>query len=255
MEPDILLADEVLAVGDMEFQERCLQRVEEGGREGMTVLFVSHDMDAITRLCDRVLWLNAGEIVRLGDPEAVVAEYQASAWSSINRRRQTKKATGHVCAAGELLFVRLTSARGKEVGALRVGDEAWLHVGYRTTMPGVQVRAQIDVATNGQAAFRSVQPEPPLIAAPGEGIAKVRIPPHLLNETNYSVSASLAFLGADRPYTCLLDNAVSFHVYDQADGSSARGKYSGRMPGAVAPKLEWASELPDRPALAAEPLS
>ena len=249
MDPDILLADEVLAVGDLEFQERCLQRVQEGGRAGMTVLFVSHDMEAITRLCDRVLWINAGEIMRIGDPAEVVAEYQASAWSSINRRRQTKKATGNICAAGELLFVRLTSERGKELGALRVSDEAWIHVGYRTTLPNVRVRAQIDVATAGHAAFRSVQPDPPQMATPGEGIARVKIPAHLLNESSYSVSASLAFFDADKPYTCLLDNALSFQVYDQSGEQSARGSYKGRMPGVVAPRLEWSATLAE-PSLA-----
>ena len=67
MNPELLLADEVLAVGDLDFQERCLDRVKQAGRAGMSVLFVSHDMPSITRLCDRVLWLNAGEIVKIGD--------------------------------------------------------------------------------------------------------------------------------------------------------------------------------------------
>ena len=73
MNPDILLADEVLAVGDIDFQERCLERVKQAGRDGMSVLFVSHDMAAISRLCTRVLWLNAGEIVKLGELTAILA--------------------------------------------------------------------------------------------------------------------------------------------------------------------------------------
>ena len=58
MNPQILLADEILAVGDQAFQERCLQKVAELAREGLTVLFVSHDMDAIMRICNRVMWLH-----------------------------------------------------------------------------------------------------------------------------------------------------------------------------------------------------
>ena len=81
MNPRILLADEILAVGDLNFQDRCLQRVEEAGRNGLTVLFVSHDMDAILRVCNRVMWLNAGEIVKDGDPEEVVDEYQNAVWT------------------------------------------------------------------------------------------------------------------------------------------------------------------------------
>ena len=74
MRPDILLADEVLAVGDIEFQERCLERVKQAGQAGMSVLFVSHDMDAIARLCDRVMWINAGQVVKIGTPDEVVTD-------------------------------------------------------------------------------------------------------------------------------------------------------------------------------------
>ena len=66
MNPQILLADEILAVGDQAFQERCLQKVAELGRDGLTVLFVSHDMDAIMRICNRVMWLHQGAIRRIG---------------------------------------------------------------------------------------------------------------------------------------------------------------------------------------------
>src|SRR5207244_12740531 len=57
MQPDILLADEILAVGDIAFQERCLERVAEEAQRGLTVLFVSHDLSALARLCDRIVWL------------------------------------------------------------------------------------------------------------------------------------------------------------------------------------------------------
>jgi ABC-type polysaccharide/polyol phosphate transport system ATPase subunit len=66
MQPDILLADEILAVGDIAFQERCLQRVAEEAKKGLTVLFVSHDMAAIARLCEQVLWLDAGQVKKIG---------------------------------------------------------------------------------------------------------------------------------------------------------------------------------------------
>ena len=239
MRPDILLADEVLAVGDLEFQQRCLERVKDSGRAGMTVLFVSHDMEAITELCDRVLWINAGQMMGIGPPDQIVPEYQASAWSSINRRRQTKKSGGHVCKAGEILFVRLLSKKGKEVGAIRVEDEVWLHIGFRTTTANLEVRAQVDVMARGTLAFRSVQPAPQLIEQAGDGIAKVRIPAHLLAETTYTVNTSLAFFEPEQAHTCALDGALAFHVYDSAKGDSARGSYKGQMRGTVAPRLEW----------------
>jgi lipopolysaccharide transport system ATP-binding protein len=75
MDADILLADEVLAVGDAAFQERCLERVKEAQRSGLTVVFVSHDMVAIRRISDRVLWLEGGHVAGFGPPDEVVDRY------------------------------------------------------------------------------------------------------------------------------------------------------------------------------------
>jgi ABC-type polysaccharide/polyol phosphate transport system ATPase subunit len=74
--PDILLADEILAVLDEEFRERFLERLLEAAKAGMTTLIVSKDMATLARLCDLVLWLDAGQIVKCGDPTSVVTEYQ-----------------------------------------------------------------------------------------------------------------------------------------------------------------------------------
>ncbi len=75
LEPEILIVDEVLAVGDAEFQQKCLNKMEDVGKSGRTVLFVSHNMGAISRLCDRVIWLNKGRIVQDGDADEVIAAY------------------------------------------------------------------------------------------------------------------------------------------------------------------------------------
>ncbi len=78
-DPDLLLVDEVLAVGDHAFQEKCIGRIEELRRAGTTLLFVSHDAGMVRRLCDRVLWLRSGELVADGDPATTLAAYEAGA--------------------------------------------------------------------------------------------------------------------------------------------------------------------------------
>ena len=75
LEPDILLVDEVLAVGDMAFQQKCLGKMGEVAKQGRTVLFVSHQLSGIAQLCSRALLLDHGGIVKEGDPEAVIAYY------------------------------------------------------------------------------------------------------------------------------------------------------------------------------------
>ncbi|MGE5614821.1 MAG: ABC transporter ATP-binding protein [Bacillota bacterium] len=76
VEPDILIVDEALAVGDIRFQQKCLRKIEEF-KKSKTVIFVSHSLSDINRLCERVIWLDQGEIVNIGDPYEVSKEYQA----------------------------------------------------------------------------------------------------------------------------------------------------------------------------------
>ncbi len=78
LEPEILLVDEVLAVGDAEFQQRCLGRMEDFSGTGRTVLFVSHNMQTINQLCNRVIWLDEGRIAEDGEPSRVVTNYLQS---------------------------------------------------------------------------------------------------------------------------------------------------------------------------------
>ncbi len=233
MNPDILLADEVLAVGDIDFQERCLDRVKQAGRAGMSVLFVSHDMEAINRLCDRVLWLNAGEIVKIGTPSEVVAEYQNAAWSMTSRRIKDTRSGGHKNELGELAFVMLAAADGREVGAVKVDDEVLLKIGLRLDRPGLEVSFMVHVHTHGTLAFRS-RSEVYAIAETGVFLAMVRVPPNLLGETIYTVSVDAIIVkpGEGR-FPISAFNALSFQVFDSA--TTRRD----RLGGVVAPKLEW----------------
>src|SRR3989441_2975957 len=103
LEPEILLVDEVLAVGDAEFQRRCLGRMEDFGDEGRTVLFVSHNMQTIAQLCDRVILLDGGQVVRDGPSADVVAHYL-----------QSERGTG-----SEQVWPDLATAPGADYGRLR----------------------------------------------------------------------------------------------------------------------------------------
>ena len=76
LEPEILLVDEVLAVGDLEFQKKCLGKMEEVSGSGRTIVFVSHQMNQIRRLCQRVFWIDGGQILQWGDAGEVIAAYE-----------------------------------------------------------------------------------------------------------------------------------------------------------------------------------
>ena len=121
LEPEVLLIDEVLAVGDHEFQQRCMGRIEDISESGRTVVFVSHDMQAIARLCDRAYWLDSGRVVADGPSEEIVAQYLQSASGTAIAWQNPK--LGEPCRPDE--FVRLE--------ALRVVDQQGETVGTSTS--------------------------------------------------------------------------------------------------------------------------
>ncbi len=79
--PDILILDEILAVGDAGFQQKCLARVEDFRRAGTSILLVSHDLETIASYCDRVAWLEHGKLVAVGTPEAVLEPFHEAVMS------------------------------------------------------------------------------------------------------------------------------------------------------------------------------
>jgi lipopolysaccharide transport system ATP-binding protein len=233
MNPDVLLADEVLAVGDLEFQERCLNRVAEASRQGITVLFVSHDMAAISRLCTRGVMLNGGALVKDGSTDEIVELYQEGAWTRARRGRRNARNE-----IGELMFVKLTSPDGREIGAARWADDVCITCGFRIDQAGVFVRPAFDLFARGVLAFRALEPQEIEVTASGLFTATLRVPGGLLAETVYSVNAAINVRlpdGTNRPIAD--QNALTFRVYDVAE--SARGSWRGSMPGVVSPRLEW----------------
>jgi lipopolysaccharide transport system ATP-binding protein len=240
LEPDILLADEVLAVGDLEFQERCLRRVQQAGREdGLTVLFVSHDMAAVRRLCDRTLWLDHGEIAADGGTDEVIAAYEAAAMARFTHTGSELPGR-HRSDFGELLGGRLLSADGMAIGAARVSDDLLVESTFRIDIPGVSVRNGIVVQSEGVVAFRSVAPAETKIDEAGIYRARVRIPAHLLNDTTYTVKLGIQVRPPDDQVVGMArDNALSFRVWDSDEANSARGDYTDALVGVLRPRLDW----------------
>ena len=127
--PDILLVDEVLAVGDAEFQEKCLRTLGEVGRGGNTVLFVSHNLEAIRSLCPRTLWIDGGRLRMDGPSSDVVAAYlregSLSSGSSIDLSKTTRRV-----GSGEARFQGLEylDADGRPMSAVHSGDAVTLRL-------------------------------------------------------------------------------------------------------------------------------
>jgi lipopolysaccharide transport system ATP-binding protein len=242
MQPDVLLADEILAVGDIAFQERCLQRVQEAGAAGMTVFFVSHDMAAIQRLCDRVILLNAGQLVKDGTPDEVVSHYEQATWTVSSTAGKGGRKGAHISDHGRVIATRLLSGDGREIGAVRNDEDVQISVDFSVLTRGAQARAVISLNARGVIAFRTAQPTDITASEPGVYRVTVRIPAHLLADTIYIVKVGILLTIDGKQSTLSMDNALMFRVYaDHADiDKGLLTLYHGSSwSGVVMPRLEW----------------
>lgn len=141
--PHVLLVDEVLAVGDAAFQSKCQQRIEELRRGGMTIFFVSHDMAAVERLCDRVYFLQQGQIRSIGTPQEVIHDYynavlyhntpeDHSEYSQLEAELAATASTGQVA---EIRNVRFLNRDGQEIDTISTGDPLVARIEYVAYRP------------------------------------------------------------------------------------------------------------------------
>ena len=245
LEPEILLVDEVLAVGDAEFQRRCLGRMEDLGRSGRTILFVSHQLQAVAQLCDRVLWLDNGEIVGDGPSAGVVAAYLQAGHGT-----GSSKEWSDVAAAPGNEVVRLRSVKvvqgGVEAAAVDVRLPVGIEIGFRVLESGTQLFPKIKVVDQrGTVAFNAMDTSDrwAVPAGPGEYVSTAWIPGNLLNEGFTSVQVAVCSLSAPKlKHHVSVNDAVAFHVQDPGEGASARGAFTGQWQGVVRPLLEWTTE-------------
>jgi len=240
MDPSVLLADEILAVGDMAFQERCLQKVRELAREtGLTVLFVSHDMEAVSRICDRVIWLKAGLLHSDGEAESVVTDYQNATWDMLTEGDgvTVEAPKGPAGRLGQILDVRLLSADRREIGSAPREEDVYVRLRFRTRPKTVSVRCGFELYSKGVLVFRSVQPEVVTVDDDSVCQALVRIPANLLAETTYTLTAHVTLGRVEGDlHTLTVNKALAFLVYG---GSAAEGVDAGQRKGVVHPILDW----------------
>ena len=246
LEPEILLVDEVLAVGDAEFQRRCLGRMEELSNSGRTVVFVSHQMQAVSQLCDDAIELEHGQMVNQGPAGEVVARYLQRVGGSGSEISWPDLASAPGGKVVRLRSVRIVDEAGATTDAVDVRFPVGVAVGFAVLQPGYKVLPKIKVVdSQGSIAFNALDTsarwhEP---AEPGDYVSTAWIPGNVLNEGLYTVEVAVAELGLVKLITRAgMRETVSFHVQDPGEGDSARGEFRGQLRGVVRPLLEWTTE-------------
>jgi len=234
LEPEILIVDEVLAVGDIEFQKKCLGKMGDVAKQARTVVFVSHNMGAISKLCSRAIWLERGQVVAEGMTPEVVARYQAQFFMGKNvwQRPHDNLARGPVA----FLKVAMTNQTGQAAELFSGNEEIVVEVEYEVREP-VSTHIGIGINTSeGVLLFYSTdcdQAEVRCRARPvGVHQATCTIPGGLMAPGSYSV-----FISAQWPHRQVyetLESTVTFEV--SKDGTLAAIEGRG---GLIMPKLRW----------------
>jgi lipopolysaccharide transport system ATP-binding protein len=246
LDPEVLLVDEVLAVGDAAFQRKCLEKMEDVGRHGRTVLFVSHNMPAVTRLCERTIMLENGSVALDGPSHAVVARYLSSDVGTMAEREWPDPGSAPASAAARLRAVRVRTPELRVTDTIDIREPVGIEMEFEVLEPGWSLSASFDFYNEeGLLLFGSIETDPKWkgrTKPPGRYATTAWVPGNLFTEGTVIVNAELV---TSHPLTRHFQErqAVAFHVVDSMDGDSARGDWGGEWSGAVRPKLEWATRL------------
>ena len=246
LEPEILVVDEVLAVGDARFQRKCLDKMQDVGQHGRTVLFVSHNMSAITRLCPRTILLDEGRVLCDGPSHEVVSTYLNSGLGTTASREwpDAESAPGNEIVRLRAMCVRAEDGRVTE--AVDIRRPIYLEVEFEVLEGGhILFPAFGFFNEEGAVIFMTHDNNPTWKRRErptGYYVSTVLIPGNFLAEGSLVVNVAISeHIPSDVVHVHYGD-AVAFQVIDSMEGDSARGDYGGPYPGIVRPLLDWQTQ-------------
>jgi lipopolysaccharide transport system ATP-binding protein len=241
LEPEILIVDEVLAVGDAQFQKKCLGKMEDVSMEGRTVLFVSHNMATISSLCQKGILLDSGRLVKMGHASDVILEYysQGTASPAAFDYTSSGKLVGDDYA--KLLAGSVDGADGEVCTEVDITQSLKIKMRYQTfTTESCECAPNFHFySSDGSYLFVS-GPKEMVRHFPGVHEAICNIPGNFLNEGTYFVGLALTTYPGTK-IRFFDQQVLSFHVRDPIENVPTRGgsDYAGPVPGFIRPLLEW----------------
>ena len=244
LEPEILLVDEVLAVGDASFQKKCLGKMGQVSREGRTILFVSHNMAAVKALCSKAVWIRDGAVAASGMVADVADDYLLGTAQGASAREWRDPATALGNESVRISYIRIIPPEGSAEITIDTGVE--IEIGFENLREKINLGCTVYVTNReGVLIFESGH----RISSDRDsrcGFYQVtgRIPGHLLNAGRYSLDV---VFGKDQRYVLLrIDGVVSFEVENTATG---RGSNMSVAPGVTRPLLSWCHSFKEQSSL------
>ncbi len=254
LEPDILLLDEVLAVGDAAFQAKCMDRVKELERAGTTIVFISHDLNAVERVCNRVILMQQGQIECIGSPQEVIKRYKHAGDTSISGPRGLgpERKWHDLAAAPSNGIVRLRSVRvrtedGRTIPTIDIRHPVGIELVYDVLEPGHILVPNYHFFNDERLHLFAVQEvglewrhrRRPV----GQYASTAWIPGNFLAEGGLTIDVAISTHFPAAAVHVLERDAVSFRVHDTLAIDSARGDFTGTVPGVVRPLVDWTTHF------------
>jgi lipopolysaccharide transport system ATP-binding protein len=247
LEPEILVVDEVLAVGDAEFQKKCLGKMGDVAQQGRTVLFVSHNMSAILRLTQEAIVLNKGQMLMRGPTQEAVDFYLSSGQAQAGERVWEVDEVPASSAPFRPCSLKVKDGRGRVVDTVRSTEPVTIEFEYQLEAPVTGLRVGLYLSTmRGEYVLTSFDTDEPQLfekfdsRKAGRYISRAEIPADIFNEGRYSLGVNASSFGVRRYF--MDENALAFNV----DISGAPGTHwpEPRV-GPIRPRLDWKIEKLD----------
>jgi len=255
LEPEILIVDEVLSVGDQSFQNRCIQRLKDIIKDGRTVLFVSHGAGQVRELCNRAICLKRGEVICDDNPSIALDYYQAAISESVTA---VNKPSGNKNIVPEVIYteekspgnhiVRITSGRvlnqyGKTASSVLSSEPVKIEFEYEVYQPGERLRPICRVCDErGNIIFWTADSDARLRSQDSKiGLhrASFTVPGRFLSPSKLIFNLGVADAGESSRQHAHAANALSILIEDDLSDIETRGAYQGIIAGFVRPKLQW----------------
>lgn len=242
LDAEILVVDEVLAVGDADFQKKCLGKMNEVAGSGRTVLFVSHNMGLITSLCQRAILLHDGQVIEDGEAARVVVSYYTSGRSTpfdvdFTKGRPISK------HGATLLSAQVIGPEGMPVDSVDITQPCQIRMRYRVDeVPAVPFFPGFDFYDeHGNCAFNTFALVSEVPSHPGIFEANCHLPPDFLNDSTYFITVSLCSIDTTLKVAFQEKDALCLHMRDPMEITleTKRNRWAGPIPGVMRPSLPW----------------
>jgi lipopolysaccharide transport system ATP-binding protein len=244
LEPEILLIDEVLAVGDYAFQKKSLGKMQDVTKTGRTVLFVSHQLDMVREICDRVVLLNAGSIEMIGEASEVIEHYVRS-FGEEGGAKSSFACELEESRPYQFLGGRVLNAAGEEVSSFDMFEPITIEYDYLVREDTAGMNVNFALARNGEPLLLSfdtdAHPERLEHREAGRYQTRVTLPSPLLKEGQYSLTAALGLTNGRNQNIHVLPEIMQFEVI-LSSKAGAMLSYSSNRRGKIALELDWETE-------------